>query len=261
MPSEPIIEVNSGWSFLPLQAAQKLKGIFSSSSNSDNNEFISAPIIADIPSKVEVMSRSTGIGISEKSLPVSYLDDIIDNNQKALELRYAPAEYSLEAKNVPFWRWMIPNDYIAERASNLGYSIKETLYGFIPNTNNVDTTREKILQPVNTNTQQADESSAFDYAYDGFTKTTALMTQTFFEGTSSVSDSFVAFTASPPWDSYYRVGPVPQFTNISITDTIEGMGNDLYKSILGIGISLGVKKDNVVSLVMEQDVADQSLGT
>lgn len=259
MPSEPIIEVNSGWSFLPLQAVQKLKGIFSSSSNSDNDEFISAPIIADIPSKVEVISRSTGIGISEESLPVSYLDNIVDNNQKALELRYAPAEYSLEAKNVPFWRWMIPNDYIAEKASKLGYSIKETLYGFIPNTNSVDTTREKTLQPVNT--QQTDESSAFDYAYDGFTKTTALMTQTFFEGTSSVSDSFVAFTASPPWDSYYRVGPVPQFTNISITDTIEGMGNDLYKSILGIGISLGVKKDNIVSLVMEQDVADQSLGT
>ena len=263
MPSEPIIEVNSGWSFLPLQAVQKLKGIFSSSSNSDN-DFISAPITTDIPSTststVEVMSRSTGIGITEESLPVSYLDNSVDNNQKALELRYAPAEYSLEAKNVPFWRWMIPNDYIAEKASDLGYSIKETLYGFIPNTNNADTTREKISQSVNVNTQ-ADESSAFDYAYDGFTKTTALMTQTFFEGTSSVSDSFVAFTASPPWDTYYRVGPVPQFTNISITGTIEGMGNDLYKSILGIGISLGVKKDNVVSLVMEQDVADQSLGT
>lgn len=261
MPSEPIIEVNSGWSFLPLQAVQKIKGIFSSSSNSDS-DFISAPITTDIPSTstVEVMSRSTGIGISEESLPVSYLDNSIDNNQKALELRYAPAEYSLEAKNVPFWRWMIPNDYIAEKASDLGYSIKETLYGFIPNTNSADTSREKVSSSVTVNTQ-ADESSAFDYAYDGFTKTTALMTQTFFEGTSSVSDSFVAFTASPPWDTYYRVGPVPQFTNISITGTIEGMGNDLYKSILGIGISLGVKKDNVVSLVMEQDVIDQSLGT
>ena len=251
IPSEPIIEVNSGWSFLPFEAVRKLRGIFPSSAEGDV-DFISAPIATDGPNTVEVVSSTTGS--SGDGLPVSYLNGV-ESNRKSLELRYAPAEYSLEAKNVPLWRWMIPNDFIAGKASDLGDSIKETLFSFIPNSNGLDTGREMIPQPVNTQ----DEASAFDYVYDGFTKTTALMTQSFFEGTSSVSDSFVAFTASPPWDSYYRVG-TPQFTNISITDTVGGIGTDLYKGILGIGISLGVRKENVVSIVMEQDVSDQSMG-
>jgi hypothetical protein len=251
IPSEPIMEVNSGWSFLPFEAVRKLRGIFPSTAEGDV-DFISAPIAADSPNTVEVVGSTTGS--SGDGLPVSYLNGV-ESNRKSLELRYAPAEYSLEAKNVPLWRWMIPNDFIAGKASDLGDSIKETLFSFIPNSNGLDTGREMISQPVNTQ----DEASAFDYVYDGFTKTTALMTQSFFEGTSSVSDSFVAFTASPPWDSYYRVG-TPQFTNVSITDTIGGIGTDLYKGILGIGTSLGVRKENVVSIVMEQDVSDQSMG-
>jgi hypothetical protein len=251
IPSEPIKEVNSGWSFLPFEAVRKLRGIFPSSAE-DDVDFISAPIVTDGPTTVEVVSSTTES--SGDGLPVSYLNGV-ESNRKSLELRYAPAEYSLEAKNVPLWRWMIPNDFIAGKASDLGDSIKETLFSFIPNSNGLDTGREMISQPVNTQ----DEASAFDYVYDGLTKTTALMTQSFFEGTSSVSDSFVAFTASPPWDSYYRVG-TQQFTNTSITDSIGGIGTDLYKGILGMGISLGVRKENVVSIVMEQDVSDQSMG-
>jgi hypothetical protein len=174
----------------------------------------------------------------------------------SLEVRKLPADKDT-VSNVSFWRWMIPNNLIADTIVNFGDSVKDTFWNAAtqsPFAISTEETQEKAI------VANSNESSAFSFVYDGITKTSASISRSFLEGTSTVSDSLVALVASPPWDTYYK-GAAPFFENSSITATMGGIGNDIYKGILSAGVAIGVRKENVVSLVMEQDVSDQATGT
>ena len=78
-----------------------------------------------------------------------------------------------------------------------------------------------------------------------------------------MSDGFIAFVASPPWDTYYR-GAIPFFevNNVgeglssvgsSISSVGASIGDELVKSVLNVGVFVGLHKENVISLVMDQD--------
>jgi hypothetical protein len=173
-----------------------------------------------------------------------------------LEVSKFPADKD-SASAASFWRWMIPNNVIADTIVNFGDSVKDTFWNAASQSPFAISTEETHQNVI---VAKSNESSAFSFVYDGITRTSSSLSKRILEGTSSVSDSLVAMVASPPWDTYYK-GAAPLFENSSITATMGGIGDDIYKGILSAGVAIGVRKENVVSLVMEQDISDQATGT
>ena len=155
------------------------------------------------------------------------------------------------------WRWMIPNEYIAEKMVYFSDVVQDKLWNAVSYSPFTPSGTDDSFENIKSDKE---DSSTFGSVYEEITKTSSLMTRGFFEGTSSMSNSLIALAASSPWDTYYK-GAVPYFENNNISSAIGGLGNDIYKGILGVGVSVGLRKDNVVSLVMEQDISDQSRTT
>lgn len=232
--------VAEGAAQLPEKLFDNAKGLFSSALDRAN-DFLTPHL--------EVAQPFQSLKVDEPSPTIA--------PSSSLEVRKLPDKYIDAVSDTPFWRWMIPNNLIADTIVNFSDSVKDTFWNTASQSPFAISTEEATEKIV---LADSNESSAFSFVYDGITKTSASMSKSFLEGTSTVSDSLVALVASPPWDTYYK-GAAPFFENSSITATMGGIGGDIFKGIMSAGVAIGVRKENVVSLVMEQDISEQAIST
>ena len=211
------------------------------------------------------------------------LGEIVSENGSERE-----GEETLLAKNIPLWRWMIPNNVIADSMVDFGDSVKAKIWNTISITDTLFPEKVNSLSKLKEKSAvvQEDSVSAFSYVYDGLAKSAGLMSQSIIDRTLTITDNVVAFVASPPWDGYLKetvnffetnntsnnangnananananTNSQDFNSNInSISTSFSDFGDGFYKSVLNIGTSIGLRKENVVSIVMEQDHSEQPL--
>lgn len=189
----------------------------------------------------------------------------------------------LLGKNIPLWRWMIPDNVIADSIVDFGDSVKNKIWNVSSITLFPMTEKDELISNIrgeNTTNSPENSVTAFSYLYDGIAKTTSLISQTITDGSSSVADNLVAFVVSPPWDAYYK-GAIPfldinstsaynggtaDISDFSLSTSVNGIsmrigsfGDEVLKGVLSVGVFVGLRKENVVSLVMDQDHSEQPL--
>ena len=191
--------------------------------------------------------------------------------------REEEGEEILLVKNIPLWRWMIPNNVIADSMVDFGDSVKSKIWSTISiAVPEKDDSLSKLKEK--TGSSPEDSTSAFSYVYDGLAKSAGIMSQSIVEKTLTITDNVVAFVASPQWDGYLKETvnffEMNNNSNNAIANTNSGdfnfninsistsfgdFGDGLYKGVLNLGTSVGLRKENVVSLVMDQDHSEQPL--